>query len=304
MNDIIYIDRLSKKQQVEKIYGKAFIKAMYGKGFLCSFVSLLLTPFICKSRVLSHLYGVLQKSGISQRKIAPFIKEFQIDATEFLEPVESFYSFNDFFIRKLNPKARSVALEGDLAVMPADARYLVYPDLSACDGFFVKGQKFSLQEFLQDESLAQKYSHGSMVLARLCPTDYHRFHYPCQCVAEKPSLLNGFLSSVNPLALRKNIHIFSENKRYLTRLHSEVFGQILYLEVGATCVGGIYHTSSEGRCEKAEEKGYFSFGGSSVVLLFEPGRIAFDPDLIAASEQRIEVKGLMGQSLGRATGLR
>lgn len=301
MNDIVYIDRLTKQKETEKVYGKAFIEAMYGKGILSSFVSVLLSSVVCKSSLLSKLYGLMQRTSLSQRKIAPFIDKFHVDPSEFLEPVDSFRSFNDFFIRKLKPGARQIAATKEIAVLPADARYLVFPDISKADGFVVKGKKFSLADFLQDSALAERYREGAMVLARLCPTDYHRFHFPCDCSSERPKLINGFLSSVNPLALRKNIHIFSQNKRFLSRLHSDVFGQILYVEVGATCVGGVHHSAMDGHHLKAEEKGYFSFGGSSLVLLFEKGRIVFDEDLTRASEEKIEIKGLMGQSLGRAT---
>jgi len=301
MNDILYIDRVSKKQQTEKVYGKSFIEAMYGNGLLSSAVSFLLSPVVCKSPVMSHLYGFLQKSCLSQRKVKPFIEEFHVDITEFLDPVDSFKSFNDFFIRKLKPGARPMAPGADVAVLPADARYLFYPSIEEADGFLVKGKKFSLEDLLQDKALADRYNKGAMVIARLCPTDYHRFHFPCSCVPEKTRYVGGDLASVNPLALRKNISILSQNKRTLTSLHTKNFGTVLFIDVGATCVGGIHQTFAPGMSyAKGDEKGYFSFGGSSLVLLFEPGTIQFDQDLLDASQRKIEIRGLLGQSMGRS----
>ncbi|MES2199982.1 MAG: phosphatidylserine decarboxylase, partial [Chlamydiota bacterium] len=124
-------------------------------------------------------------------------------------------------------------------------------------------------------------------------------HFPCSCTPSKSFLINGPLYSVNPLALRKRIEILAQNKREITILGTECFGKVLFIEVGATCVGAIHQTyTPEKLHEKGAEKGYFSFGGSSLVLLFEPGAIVFDQDLVEASKEGIEVLGLMGQTLG------
>ena len=301
MNEIVYIDRISQKEEIEQVYGAKFIELMYGKGFLSSIAKFCLTPAVCGSAIFSHLYGFLQKSSFSQRKILPFIETFQMDSSEFLDSVDSYRSFNEFFIRKLKPQARPICLDNATAILPADARYLVYENISMTDGFLVKGKKFQLQELLQNPTLAKKYESGSMVIARLCPTDYHRFHFPFDCFAHPTTLINGSLFSVNPLALRKNIDIFTENKRTITLLDTDLFGQVAFLEIGATCVGEIHQTFQPNTSyKKGEEKGYFSFGGSSLILLFEPNQIRLDKDLITASQKRIEVKGLFGQSLGQS----
>jgi phosphatidylserine decarboxylase len=301
MNTITYIDRLSKKQDVEKVYGQAFVEAMYGDGFFSRCVSFLLEPLVCKSPFLSHLYGFLQKSSLSRRKIEPFIKEFHVDESEFLDPTESFTCFNDFFIRRMKSDVRPIAADEDVATLPADARYLFYPNIDKADGFVVKGQKFDLEELLQDRMLADRYEKGAMVIARLCPTDYHRFHFPVDCIPSAAKLINGPLASVNPLALKKNINILAQNKRMITELETEAFGKVLYIEVGATCVGGICQTYEAHKAYgKGDEKGYFSFGGSSLILLFEPKVIKFDQDLIEASEKKVEIRGLYGQSMGKS----
>ena len=231
----------------------------------------------------------------------PFIEAFKIDVSEFLDPVDSFQSFNEFFIRKLKPSCRPLANGHDVATLPADGRYLVFPSIQGSDGFFVKGEKFSLEKLLKNPELSKRYEQGSMVLARLCPTDYHRFHFPCNCIPEKSQLMNGPLFSVNPMALKRSIHILSENKRVITPLHTKNFGTILYIEVGATSVGSIQQTFLAGEpYAKGDEKGYFSFGGSCLILLFEPSCIEFDQDLIESSQNKIEMRGYLGQSLGRS----
>lgn len=299
--EIRYIDRLTKKTEIEKVYGRFFLELLYIKDPISRILSFTLLPLLCRLSFFSHLYGKMQKSRFSKRKIKPFIREYQIDTTEFLDPVDSFQSFNDFFIRKLKPSCRPISENIDEAILPGDARYLVYNNIHSCDGFLVKGKKFSLEKLLESKTIAHKYLYGSMVIARLCPVDYHRFHFPCDCVPSETRLINGHLYSVNPMALKKNIDIITENKRVVTELHTKQFGTVFFIEVGATYVGSISQTFIPGNhYAKGDEKGYFSFGGSCLILLFPPFRIQFDQDLIQASNQGIETKGLLGQSLGRA----
>jgi phosphatidylserine decarboxylase len=301
MSAVRYIDRISRKEEKEKVYGEIFIQALYGTGVFSKFLSFFLLPLICKVPLFSKLYGAFQKSRYSRFKIRPFIETFQVDTAEFLEPVEAFTSFNDFFIRKLKLSTRPFASGNDVAIMPADGRYLVIPNLEKHEGIFVKGQIFSIEELLRDRQLAEKYAQGGMAIARLCPTDYHRFHFPCNGVPSESALINGPLFSVNPMALKRNIHYLTENKRMITKVQTKNFGTILYIEVGATYVGSIHQTFMAGEpFAKGDEKGYFAFGGSCLILLFEPFRIQFDQDLIDASLRRIETRGLLGQSLGRA----
>ena len=299
MPDIHYIDRLTKKEEREEVYGKLFIELMYGDGWKARLFSFLCLGPTARCAFFSRLYGWLQKSPLSRGKVLPFIRTYKVDEREFLQPASSFTSFNDFFIRKLKPEARPMSGGSEVAVLPADARYLVYPNISEVDGFLVKNQKFSLETLLRSSELAKKYAQGSMVIARLCPTDYHRFHFPTDGVPEAAQEINGPLYSVNPMALKKNINILAENKRTITPFHTKQFGTIQYIEVGATYVGTIHQTFTPNEAQaKGAEKGFFSFGGSSLILLFEPSCIQFDQDLIDASQRKIEVRGLLGQSLG------
>ncbi len=301
MAEIVYVDRITRNLERETVYGAMFINLLYGTGGLSRFLSLLVLPLIARISFFSKLYGFLQKSPLSRWKVKPFIRKFEVDTSEFLDPVDSFASFNDFFIRKLKKQARPFAAGEDVAIMPADARYLVYQNIAAADGFLVKGKKFDLGQLLQNDTLKKRYENGTMVIARLCPTDYHRFHFPCDAIPGHPHLINGPLYSVNPAALKKNISILAENKRILTSLETGRFGTIIYIDVGATYVGSIHQVFTPGKqYKKGDEKGYFSFGGSSLILLFEPDRIRLDQDLIDASLGKMEMKGLLGQSLGRA----
>lgn len=295
MSQIFVIDRKSRKKQPEKVFGEKALACLYGKGWLGRF----LLPIVSRSPVFSVCYGFFQKLPWSKRKILPFIRNYDVDATEFLEPVSSFGSFNDFFIRRLKPEARPIDPSPQQAMIPADGRYLFYQNIEEAEGFVVKGQKFCLTTLLGSKERAAKYKGGSMVIGRLAPPDYHRFHFPCDCVPGKSLLLNGWLYSVNPLALRQNVQILSQNKRMLCDLKTDLFGDVLYLEIGATNVGTIRQTYSPFTFQpKGAEKGYFQFGGSCLILLFEKDRIQFDSDLLISSEG-LEIRCLVGQSMGK-----
>ncbi len=303
MDQLVYIDRLTGSQEVEKVYGADALKLVYGDDWLSRFIGQPLLHILIRNPFFSAWYGYWQRQPSSIKKIEPFIKIFQVDTSEFLNSVDSFQSFNEFFTRKLKPQSRPIATGEDVAIIPADGRYRFYPNIHKADGFAVKGEKFDLATLLGDRELALRYAEGVMVIARLCPTDYHRYHFPCDCIAGPTRFINGWLYSVNPIAIKKDIHIFTQNKRTVCKLKSDYFGDLLFLEIGATAVGTIHQTYEPNqRYVKGAEKGFFAFGASSLILLFEPGRIVLDSDLVKASQTQLEIKCLMGQSMGKGRG--
>lgn len=287
---IRFIDRNSGQIREEKVFGEKAIAFITKEGWWHRFFLVL----VAKLPLFSALYGLWQKAPWTKSKIKNFIDSYQVDHSEFEKRVDEFASFNDFFIRKLKVEARPIAASD--AVIPADGRYRFFENFSQAPGIVVKGQKFSLETLLQDEELADRYREGSVVLGRLCPVDYHRFHFPCDGIPASSKLINGYWFSVNPAALKKNIHILSQNKRVYCLLETERLGTVLLMEVGATNVGSIIQTYEPGRpaC-RGDEKGYFSFGASALVILFEPGVIKFSDDLLGHD---LEVYCRMGESLG------
>jgi phosphatidylserine decarboxylase len=236
----------------------------------------------------------------SRARIAPFIAQYGLDESEFAEPTSSYATFNDFFYRKLKPSARPIHADLRSVVFPADGRHLLIGNIAECADFFVKGVRFDLNALLGDSSLAKKFSEGSLLISRLCPVDYHRFHFPCAGTASEPVLINGPLYSVSPIAIATRPGILWENKRCVTRVSSPLLGEVLYLEIGATCVGSIVHTSTPGAVGKGDEKGYFRFGGSCVITVFEPGRVTWDADLIEHGREGREVYAKIGERAGVA----
>jgi phosphatidylserine decarboxylase len=291
---IRFYNRRTQCVETEKVYGEGFLRWIYG-----SISGRIALQAVAKRAFFSRWYGWRMDRPASRAKIAPFIREFGVDVGEFADPPESFRTFNEFFYRKLKPGARPIAGEAKTAVFPADGRHLGFADVSRMEGIFVKGEVFSLGELLRDTELAVRFQRGSMILSRLCPVDYHRYHFPVGGLATEPQLINGWLYSVSPIALRRNIRIFTENKRALTRIESPEFGTVLMLEIGATNVGSFAYTFTPNtRVAKGAEKGYFRFGGSSTITLFEPGRIRLSADLLAQTAERRELYARMGEPLG------
>ena len=294
---IEYIERKTGKKCIEKVYGYKALSLLYGEGLMSQLFSLVFLPALTLTPFFSKLYGYLQKRPESKKKIEPFIKAYHIDASEFQD--QKFRCFNDFFIRKLRPEVRPIAGDSHLLAAPADGRYLVYPSFQE---FQIKGKTFNLRDFLDNVELTNRYKNGSMAIIRLCPSDYHRFHFPCDGSVTKAKLINGPLFSLNPIALKKRVSILSENKRMLTEIHSDPFGVFLYVEIGATCIGTIRQTyKPDSLIKKGDEKGYFEFGGSSIILLFERGRIRFDEDLIKNTEANLETRVNFGESIASST---
>ncbi|MCL4108473.1 UNVERIFIED_CONTAM: hypothetical protein GTU68_046754 [Idotea baltica] len=295
MDDIVYFDRYRDEKCVEKVYGDKALKWTYGT--IAGRISL---NAVVKRALFSKWYGWSMDRPKTKQKIAPFIETYELDASEFANDVAEFANFNEFFYRKLKPEARPVHSDANTIVFPADGRHLCVPDLSKNEGLFVKGQMFDIHKLLADRQLSDRYANGSLLLSRLCPVDYHRFHFPAAGTPGPTRLINGPLYSVNPIALVQNIHIMTTNKRTVTELQTEAFGKVLCLEIGATCVGGICQTYGAGASvSKGAEKGYFRFGGSSTITVFEPGRIKFDDDLIENSKQQTELYARIGDHMGQ-----
>ncbi|CRX38789.1 archaetidylserine decarboxylase [Estrella lausannensis] len=297
MTPIFYINRETGKREKEEVFGERAISFLYGGSKAGSFIQNL----VSKIPLFSTLYGCLQSSALSKGKVTAFIDKYGVNTTEFEKAPQEFQSFNDFFTRKLKKEARPISEGDNVAIIPADGRFLFYSNISEEKNFIVKGKQFDLKSFLNDEALAKEYEGGALVLGRLCPVDYHRFHFPVSGVAESPKLINGPLFSVNPFAVRQNINILFENKRYVTKIETTAFQQVLLVEIGATFVGKVVSTFSPGKpVEKGDEKGYFSFGGSAVALLFKRGTLLIEKDLLQGTEEGLEVLCKMGQPLGKA----
>ncbi len=293
---IRFYNRYTRQIETESIYGERWLRWAY-ENPLGRFA----TWLVVRRSLFSRYYGWRMSLSDSARRVFPFIVDYNLDVEEFAKSAYAFKTFNEFFTRAVKPGARPIAAQADetLAVFPADGRHLGFADVETAPGFYVKGAKFTLRDLLGDDSLASAFAGGSMLISRLCPVDYHRFHFP---VAGKPDdgrLINGWLYSVSPVALRLNVQRLVQNKRQITLLDETVFGRVAMIEVGATNVGSILQTYVPGRrVAKGEEKGMFKFGGSCVITLFQKNCIQFDEDVLTQSADGLETYARMGDRLG------
>ena len=287
---IKYVDRESGQVRTEKVYGEQWLNWLYhnpvGEATLWA---------IAKRKIVSSVYGDMMEKPSSSDKIQPFIEEYGVDIS--IAQEQNFNSFNEFFIRKLKPQARPIIQDSLSVASPADGKVLAYENINNSD-FYIKGVRFNVESFLNNSELAKKYKNGSMIVFRLAPPDYHRYHFPVSGkVPEANTKIDGDYYSVNPLALREKAEIFWLNKREYGVIESPVFGNVVMIEVGATMVGSMLQSYSGTSIKKGDEKGYFKFGGSTVVLLFEKDKIQIDQDLLRNTSNSLETTIKMGEQI-------
>lgn len=247
---------------------------------------------LCKSPLFSSFIGFWSKRFWTKWSIQSFVKRYDIDLSPFEKT--QFSSFNDFFIRKLKSGSRELANAN--YICPCDGRYLFIENICEDDTFYVKGQKLSLKDLLQDEDLVNTYKGGSMILSRLAPQDYHCFHSPAKCTIKSINPLKQALYSVNPIALRESLYYLYQNKKVLFEMSPENAKEFLFIPVGATNVGSIHYDRNKMHYDQGEEIGYFSFGGSMVISLFQKGEVSFNKEFIKHSRNGHEVLMKMGES--------
>jgi phosphatidylserine decarboxylase len=250
---------------------------------------------IARRRWISSLVGAYYNSSASKHKIEPFIKLYNINMDEYEKPANDYTSFNDFFIRKLKPNTRQIDQGLTSIISPADSKVLVIPDISVDTPFLIKQQPFNLAQFLKDPALAAQYTHGTMMIFRLAPYDYHHFHFPVNCTPSASYRIKGLFESVNPIAFQSTIQPLLENERHLIMLKTEIYDTIAMVLVGALIVGKIIETYAPHKAyKKGDLAGHFAFGGSTVVLLFKQNTVKPAQNLIQHSLQGIETAVKMG----------
>lgn len=287
-------NRNTKSYETELVAGEKYINWTYespmGKG---------ITELIAKKKVFSKLYGKYCDTKLSARKISSFVDEFKIDMNQSKKGIKDFTSFNDFFTRELISNARPISNDPDILISPGDGRLSAFENIDLDNIVQIKGLTYSLRELIKDDSIASKYKNGVCLILRLCPTDYHRFHFVDSGKIGSNHKITGSYYSVNPVALKNIPKLFCENKREWSILESDNFGDILTIEVGATCVGSIIQTYNPGsKVARGDEKGYFKFGGSTTILFFEKDKVKIDEEIITQTNLGFECIVKLGENIG------
>lgn len=263
-------------------------------------------------RSLSFKQGRKYDDPASAAQITGFVNFHQLDMSEVLRPISDFKTFNEFFYRQLKPTARpcSAPERPDVITSPADCRSVVFDRLEDAQRIWVKGREFSVERLLGNAypEDAKRYVNGSLGIFRLAPQDYHRFHIPVDGVMGEPKVIEGEYYTVNPMAIRSALDVYGENIRVVVPIDSVKHGRVMVICVGAMMVGSTVITRKAGeKVARAEELGYFKFGkldgwmvmrqrpatnkytgGSTLLLLFEPGKMVFDSDMVDNSNGALE----------------
>jgi phosphatidylserine decarboxylase len=296
---IFYRDRRSGEIVTETIFQENTLRWLYETAW-----GHLVFRLFLNHKLFHILYGSYQNLPQSRHRIPEFVNRYGIDITELTLPITDYPSFNAFFSRQLQPYARPFTTSPQVFCAPGDGKVWVYPQLYRHMPLAVKGQSIRLDALLPSSIDTNRYHNGAALVLRLAPQDYHRFHFPDGGLAQAAAYIPGEYHSVNPLALTKVPAVYCRNQRVITQVDTDHFGRIAYVEVGALTVSSIVQTYQPGRVSKGQEKGYFQYGGSTLILLFEPEQIIFDADLVQDSAQGMETHVLAGSPLGIRAGSR
>lgn len=248
--------------------------------------------------VFSKCARVIMNSKISASFVSDFAEKNQIDLFDYEQKIYS--SFNDFFTRKIKCGRRFITKDPNMLVSPSDGKVSAY-EITSSNSFVIKNSLYNIESLLRDSKLAKRYAGGYAIIIRLSVDDYHRYCYPCSGVKSRCRTINGFLHTVNPV-VNKYLSVYKENSREYCMIRSKEFGDVVQMEVGALLVGKITNADTSGgvKVVKGEEKGYFEFGGSTIVLLLEKDKIKLAPDLLKNTKQGYETKILQGGILGES----
>lgn len=247
---------------------------------------------------LSKACGLFLDSPLSSFLIKPFVKKNKIDLSEY--QTDGIKTFNQFFRRKIKNGARPFDMRPQSLCAPCDGLLSVW-NISQDGGTVipVKQSQYTVESLLKDKALAERYYGGLCLVFRLCVDNYHRYAYADGGKKSANVFIPGRLHTVRPIAL-ETLPVFVENAREYTTIESSVFGQLLQMEVGAMLVGRIVNFEQEAVVARGAEKGFFEYGGSTIILLVKKGAAKIRDDIAKNSAAGIESPVKMGERIGAA----
>ena len=265
---------------LEVIYGHALTR-------------MLLRPFL--SPAVSDICGKFLSTRFSRRIIPSFVKKNHIDLSIYEK--QEFDSYNAFFTRKIKAEQRPINEQKNVLISPSDGKVTAYP-ITQKGRFWIKHTQYTAAQLLKDERLAERYMGGWIYVIRLTVDDYHRYCYVADGRKSRQRKIRGVLHTVNPVA-NDYYPIYKMNSREYCILKTKEFGTILLMEVGALMVGKINnHEEDSAQVKRGEEKGMFEFGGSTIVVMTEPGMTEPDKDIIQNTKVQAETLVKMGEPIG------
>ncbi len=242
------------------------------------------------SRICGHLLNTRLSAYVAKAVIRRH-RDALADCKE-----QNFASYNAFFHRELLPGSRPIASGEGVLISPCDGKLICCP-VTEKSRFVIKHSTYSLQSLLRSERIAERFSGGTLLIFRLTVDDYHRYCYIADGKKSKNVRIPGVFHTVNPSAVGR-IPVYKENTREFSLLKTQEFGTVLMVEAGAMLVGKIHNHHEEAWVRKGMEKGYFEFGGSTIILCFEKDRIIMDDDIVRNSKEKTETLVRRGERIG------
>lgn len=252
----------------------------------------ILLLFITKA-TFSKIATKFLDSNISRILIKPFVKKYKIDTELYID--KKYKSFNDFFKRIKKEEYINIDTNPDSFISPCDCKLSVYK--ASENTFKIKGVSYDLELLLKSKFLAQDYKDGYVVVCRLTPDNYHRYCYVDNGYHDANKKIKGNLNTVRPIATTKK-NVFITNARSYTVLDTSNFGQVIQIEVGALMVGKIKNNYTNHSFKKGEEKGFFEYGGSTIILLVKNDKVKIDNYLLNNTKNGYETIVSIGDKIG------
>lgn len=254
--------------------------------------SIMTRPFI------TALGGLYMDSALSVKRIEGFVRANKIDMDEYAQ--RSYRSFNDFFTRSIKPEARPIDRDPDTLISPCDGYMSAYR-ISGDSVFSIKDSYYNIEDLVGGSSIAGEYLNGTCLVLRLGVENYHRYCYIDDGFKSGNHRIPGRYHPVQPIVVRKQ-PVFVQNTREYTVLNTKNFGIVTQIEVGACLVGRICNHHESCIIHRGEEKGFFEFGGSTIVLLFKEGTVDIPQEVFDATLSDKEAIVKYGSAIGRKAG--
>ena len=249
---------------------------------------------VANKRFISNIVGKRLDKKKSVKYIDNFIKDNNIDMSDY--PKVEYNSFNEFFSRKIKEGKRIFSGSKKDFCSPSDSKLIVYK-IDENKEFIIKNKTYTLESILRDKKLANEYKNGYLLVFRLSVDDYHRYAYIDNGKTLKTKQINGKFHTVGPIAF-DNFRVFQENQREYSVLKTENFGEIIQMEIGAMMVGKIVNHKID-RFKRGDEKGYFLFGGSTIVIIVKENVLEIDQDILNNSSVSLETKIKQGEKVAK-----
>lgn len=251
-----------------------------------------LLQVVITHRWFSKLASWRDYTRFSKLKISEFVAQYGIALDDY--ETKDYSTFAAFFTRQLKADKRPISPEGSVIAV-ADAKLLVYP-ITTEGKIAIKGQAYKLSDLLAHKAFNQLFLGGTLCIYRLSVEDYHRYVASETGNIFHQQNIKGKLHTVRDIALRR-VPVYKENQREYCLIEHRNVGSVLQMEVGALTVGTIHNYRSQ-FSYRGVEKGFFSLGGSTILVAYGANRIIMDADIMENSRLGIESQVKLGERVG------